>query len=216
MRDRAPRPESLFRVRLPPFITDPEHLAQVEGQRYLVLRPSGDVVDAFSEVQRELRRELTADLASFPNHPHVTLRGWPAGTPLDRILDLAAEWAAEQPTHRIEIEGMETFPPPFQVVFVAVRDNSVLRAGYAKLARTAKAKDLPLWPDWTADPAAWRFHMSAAYCAALDHDRWQAIRDIAESLPLPSATCTVAGVEVVAFDQGEERSVGTFSFQGSA
>ena len=56
-----------------PIITDPEHLRRVEGHRFVVLRATGALAQAFDQIQREARRALAELRVSYPNVPHVSL-----------------------------------------------------------------------------------------------------------------------------------------------
>src|SRR6186713_3065288 len=56
-----------------PFIDDPAHVAQLKGQRYVVLRAAGALYDAYRRVETDVRRRLQGLPVSYPAEPHVTL-----------------------------------------------------------------------------------------------------------------------------------------------
>ncbi len=58
-----------------PFMTDPAALASLEGQQYVVLRPTAEVGAFYAAEQRTLLDRLPSALP-HPNTGHVTLRGF--------------------------------------------------------------------------------------------------------------------------------------------
>ena len=80
-----------------PFIDDPNHLTLVNGERYVVLRPTGIVARAYAEVQAAVRRKLFGSLVSFPAQGHVTMKGFPRGTALIDVQKVVRQWAASVP-----------------------------------------------------------------------------------------------------------------------
>ncbi len=198
-----------------PFIDDPQHLRLVNGERYAVLRPTRPVVGAYSEVQARLRDRLAGSAASFPAYPHVTLRGWPAGTELESVRDVVRTWAKRTGSLRVQIERIGTFPSPYQIVVVLVRKTDALREAFSSLIQATKQAGLPVWPEWTADPAAWQFHMSVAYCSGLDDETWQRAASDALALEIRPVSCEVTEVEIAAFDASRERSGAIFALEAT-
>lgn len=196
-----------------PFITDPRHLGELDGTTYVVLRPRGDVVDAYAAVRDELRQRLGNENVSFPAYPHVTLRGWPAGTDLERIRDAVGIWAKRTAPLLVAIDRIGTFPPPYRVVVVIVRKTDALRHAFASLLDVTRHEGLPVWPEWTGDPQAWEFHMSPAYCSALSDDEWNRAASFAATLSVDTSTCDVPDAEIATFVGGTERSGGVFRFE---
>ncbi|HWC33003.1 MAG TPA: 2'-5' RNA ligase family protein [Actinomycetota bacterium] len=198
-----------------PFIDDPEHLREVDGERYAVLRPTDAVVAAYSDVRTRLREVLAGSNASFPAYPHVTLRGWPKETDLDRVRDVVSRWSRRIPPLDLQIERVGTFPSPYRIVVVIVQKTPALRDAFTSLVAASADAGLPIWPAWTGDVDAWEFHMSVAYCSALDEEAWMRVAASAVAFEIPRAACEVREIEVAAFDDGRERSGGSFLLDGS-
>lgn len=57
-----------------PFMDTPDQLASLEGQQYLVLRPTGAVAEVYREIQETALDRLVIP-ARRPHTGHVTLRG---------------------------------------------------------------------------------------------------------------------------------------------
>lgn len=199
-----------------PFISDPGHLAALEGQRYVVLRPSGDVVEEFEKVRSSVRRLVGFDALPSPSFPHVTFIGFPSGTPLEDVQRLAARWAEQTPPLTIEIEKLSTFPSPFQAVIVQVAKIPSLTAALAAIRQLAADVGLPQWPQRRPSVEDWVFHMSVAYCSSLPQPEWEAIVDGTARVPLETPYCLATEAEVVAYDGLVEHSGGSFPFLGSA
>ncbi|MDH3215467.1 MAG: 2'-5' RNA ligase family protein [Candidatus Krumholzibacteria bacterium] len=191
-----------------PFIDDAEHLARLEGQRYIVLRPNGSVPELWVTCRSATQARLAGHPVSYPASPHVTLTGFPAGTPLRAIRDLVLAWAPAVGPLRIEVEGCDFFPPPFQVLILRALKTPELFGALARLRRAAVQQGLPDWP--AISPEDWIFHMSIAYCEALDPAVWEDVSRFVRTLDAPRIDCTVTEVEIVAFDERRERSGGTF------
>lgn len=198
-----------------PFISDPGHLAALEGQRYIVLRPSGVVVEEFEKVRSSLRALIEVDAVSSPSFPHVTFIGLPSGTSLEDVQDLAARWAEQTPPLPIEVEGVSTFPPPFQGVIVQVTKTPSLSTALRAIRQISAEVGLPQWPERRPSVEDWIFHMSVAYCSKLPEHEWEVVVDQASKLTPGSASCLATEAEVVAYDGLEERPGGTFPFKRS-
>jgi 2'-5' RNA ligase len=191
-----------------PFIDDPNDIARLEGQRYVVLRPTGEVPDVHGHVQSLIKKQLANCDVSYPAHAHVTLSGFPKGTHLASVRELVAQWARSIAPLRLEVEGASYFPTPFQIVIVQVRKMSELFEASACLRAFGKQRgldDLAVVP-----PTDWIFHMSVAYCSSLNGPAWSAVTRFVETLAVPTAQCVVGEVEIVAFDDGQEHSGGVF------
>jgi 2'-5' RNA ligase len=191
-----------------PIIDDPNDIARLEGQRYVVLRPTGAVPDVHGHVQSLIRKRLANCDVSYPAQPHVTLGGFPKGTHLESVQELVAEWARSVAPLRLDVDGASYFPTPFQIVIVQVRKTRELFEASACLRAWGKQRelgDLAVVP-----PADWIFHMSVAYCSSLNGPAWSAVTQFVETLTVPTAQCVVGDAEIVAFDDGQEHSGGVF------
>jgi 2'-5' RNA ligase len=214
----AREPQALMAERQPskaglsvyyPFIDDPDHIALVEGERFVVLRPTGIVRDAHDQIRTLIKRRFPALPVSYPAQAHVTLTGFPKGTRLESVQELVGQWAATIPRLRLEVERVSVFPSPHQIVIVQVRRTAELFDALVSLRESARQfglRDLPMPP-----VAEWIFHMSVAYCSSLNALGWADLVHCVETAEvLPEAQCVVSEVEVAAFDGGQEYSGGVF------
>jgi 2'-5' RNA ligase len=191
-----------------PFIDDPNDIARLEGQRYVVLRPTGVVPDVHGHVRSLMKKQLANCEVSYPAQAHVTLSGFPKGTHLESVRELVARWARSVAPLRLEVERASYFPTPFQIVIVQIRKTSELFEASASLRAWGKQRELG--DSAAVPPADWIFHMSVAYCSSLSGSAWSAVTRFVETLAVPTAQCVVGVVEIVAFDNGQEYSGGLF------
>lgn len=196
------------------FINDPEHLARLEGQRYVVLRPTGQVPITYQEVKTSVCEVLSAKTASYPALPHVTLMGFPSGTPLDDVQAAVSSWAPGIPSLSIEVEKISFFPAPFQIVILQIAKTPHLKGALASLREQVREHGFPDWPPSRPSVDDWTFHTSLAYCRTLSADQWSTVLGLIETLPVPSASCLVPEVEVVAYDDGIEYPGGVYQLEG--
>jgi len=196
-----------------PFIDDPRDIARFDGRRYVVLRPNGALPDVHGRLRSLLEPHLARGDASFPAHAHVTLSGFPKGTPLESVRDVVAQWARSVDPLRLEIERAGYFPAPFQIVMLQIRKTTELAAAMASLRARAKQRGLD---DEGSIPASdWIFHMSLAYCSSLRSPEWAVLTEFVDGVSVPAAHCVVGDVEIVAFDNGQEYSGGSFELSAS-
>lgn len=191
-----------------PFIDDPDHIARLEGQRYVVLRPIGMIPDVYAQVQAVVKANLAGLPVSYPAQPHVTLTGFPKGTHLESVRELVAQWTPTISDLRVEVERVSFFPTPFQIVILQVKKTAALFDALATLREWAKKRDFGDLP--TTPAADWIFHMSIAYCAALSASAWADVMRLIQTIEQPAAQCVVTEIEIVAFDSGREYSGGVF------
>lgn len=193
---------------------DVGHLALLEGQRFVVLRPDGAVSAAYDAVRAALQPHLSRLPLSSPARPHVTLRGFPAGTPLAQVQALVQSWAPGISPLRIEVEGVGTFPPPFKTVVVRIRRTPPLVHALASLRDLARERALPDLPGGAPSVDEWIFHMTVAYCAPLAEDEWAELTRRVATLSVLPATCVVRQAEVAALDDLRESSGGFYPLTG--
>jgi 2'-5' RNA ligase len=189
-----------------PFIDDPGHIALVEGERYVVLRPTASIPDIYDRVRALFKEKLAGLPVSYPAEPHVTLAGLAKGTPLESVRELVSEWARTIPRLQLEVEGVSSFPSPSQIVIVQVRRTDELFHALSSLRAAARQRGLGDLA--VIAPTDWIFHMSVAYCSALKASEWTEVMSFAETVKVPPAYCTVSEVEIVAFDERQEYSGG--------
>lgn len=195
-----------------PLMNDPAHIALLDGQRYVVLRPVGAVREEYSRLQRKVMERLTGLQVSFPAHPHVTLLGLAKGTAVETVRELVAEWSPMAPPQRLEIESVGVFPSPFQIVIVRVRKTPDLVCALTSLRDLARQRGLPDLA--TIPPADWVFHLSVAYCSEVSSTAWARIVPWVETLAVPTAHCVVTKAYIAAFDGGKESSGGVVDLGG--
>jgi len=192
-----------------PFIDDPGHIALLEGQRYVVLRPNGAVQDGYTQVREQVQDKLGRLQVSYPTQPHVTLAGFGKGTSIDAVREVVANWAPTVPPLRLEVVDLGVFPSPFQIVILRVRRTPEIADALTTLreqAQQSKLVDVA-----TVQSSDWIFHMSVAYCSALSAAAWADVAAWVETVPVAAAECTVTEVELVAIDDGQEYSGGRLS-----
>jgi 2'-5' RNA ligase len=192
-----------------PFIDDPAHIALLEGQRYVVLRPNGAVQDAYTQVRERVQDQLAGLEVSYPAQPHVTLAGFGKGTSLAAVRELVANWAPTVPPLRLVVEKLGVFPSPFQIIIVRVQRTPELSEALTTLREQAGQHRLV--DVATVQPSDWIFHMSVAYCSALSAAAWTDVAAWVETVSVAAAECTVTDVEIVAIDNGQEYSAGLLS-----
>lgn len=201
---------SLYR----PFIDDPNDIARFEGQRFVVLRAAGAVRDVHCHVRSLIKEQLADGDVSYPAQAHVTLTGFPKGTPLEPIRDLVAQWARSVAPLRLEVERAGYFPAPFQIVMLQIRKTTELFEALASLRARATERELG---DVEMVPAAdWIFHMSVAYCSSLSSQAWVAVTQFVDGLSVQAARSVVGEVEIVALDKSQEYSGGVFELSAPA
>ncbi|GGD87137.1 2'-5' RNA ligase family protein [Microbacterium murale] len=155
-----------------PFMNDPRQLASLEGQQYLVLRPSGAVAADYRAVQDAVLPTLPAG-TKHPHTEHVTLRGFYEPDRLEDVRTVVRTWAAAQHPIEITTEAIDTFPAPWQIVIARLVRTASLVSAYATLTDTLAITDFRRLDERSLDD--WTFHMSVVYGKALDADAWSAL-----------------------------------------
>lgn len=178
-----------------PFYTDPDLLAGVEGQQFIVLRPNGDVSKCFDDIKARLQKVLP-DKAKYPNTGHVTLRGFSDNG--DKLYDAAKQWAKAIKPFVVSAEELTYFPTPFKIIVLKIKSSLELREAYIKLTDIINDRGFKT-VGVQRSAAEWIFHMSLAYCANLDDAEWEAVLKSIKSLSIPEASETVHEAEFVWF-----------------
>ena len=81
-----------------PFMDDPAQLTSLEGQQYLVLRPTIAVASLYREVQDAALARLGGD-TPHPRTEHVTLRGDLSLPPTETIAEAELVWYEDGAEH---------------------------------------------------------------------------------------------------------------------
>ncbi|MDI6944414.1 2'-5' RNA ligase family protein [Microbacterium barkeri] len=184
------------------IMTDPEQLRSLEGQQYVVLCPTGPVAAFFDATQEELRAAVP--MAPFPTVGHVTLRGFSEARRVGELRNEIRAWAAGIPPIELQVDAVDAFPAPFQIVITRLARTASLVDAYSSLTDRLGATDFSRVGELPLEQ--WVFHLSLIYGAALSAEEWEtlrrgAVRDIPSG---PSET--VASVEFVWFEGGAEHS----------
>ena len=116
----------------------PEQLASLEGQQFLVLRPTTAVADVFrSEQAAALGR---ADVP-HPRSGYVTLRGFAEPARRELLSAMLHEWAAGQRPVDVVAEAVDAFPAPLQIVMVRLTRTASLTSTYSSLSAALATTD---------------------------------------------------------------------------
>lgn len=186
-----------------PFMTDPDQLSSLEGQQYLVLRPSAPVSAAYRQVQGELLTRVPAG-TKHPHTEHVTLRGFYEPERRGELGALVRKWAARQHPIEIVAETIDTFPAPWQVVIMRLARTASLVDAYASLSTALEQTDFRRLDELALED--WIFHLSVVYGKTLPADAWTelergALRELAEQ-----PRCVVEEAELVWYQDGLEHA----------
>lgn len=186
-----------------PFMDTPDQLASLEGQQYLVLRPTAAVGTVYRDVQDAAVSRLGVP-ARRPHTGHVTLRGFYEPERREALTGLIRSWAARQAPIEVIAEAVDEFPVPWQILIVRLARSPSLVSAYSSLTTALDATDfrrigeLPL-EDWT-------FHLSVLYGKTLDGAEWSCFAQ-AESRPFePEPFETIIEAELVWYQDGIEHA----------
>ncbi|MFK0242453.1 2'-5' RNA ligase family protein [Microbacterium sp. NPDC090281] len=152
-----------------PFMDTRDQLESLEGQQYLVLRPTAGVGTVYRSVQDAALERLGIP-ARRPHTGHVTLRGFYEPERREELAELIRTWAAQQSPIEVRAEAVDEFPAPWQILIVRLARSASLVSAYSSLTAALDATDfrrlgeLPL-EDWT-------FHLSVLYGKTLDPAEW--------------------------------------------
>jgi CubicO group peptidase (beta-lactamase class C family) len=202
-----------------PIITDPAQLAGQPRSAYVLLRPTGDLADAFGTWRGDVLDRLGGVACSLPA-PHVTLKSFGSSeVPLDdgqeaRIVDVVRSWAAATAPIELRASGLQLFEgdEPVPVALVEMHDG--LREALRDLwARCADA-DLPVGYSDHIGVDGWRAHLSLCYPQTQPSPAiWEPLRTWASYVEVDgTAASTAFEAEIVAFGDGVERRLGRFPF----
>lgn len=148
-------------------MTSPAQLESLEGQQYLVLRPTRAVADVY---RREQRTALARVDVPHPNTAHVTLRAFQEPERREELIALVREWAAAQHPIDVAAEAVDVFPTPWQVVMLRLTRTTTLVSAYASLSAALEPTDLTRLDERSV--ADWTFHVSLIYAKTLTPAKW--------------------------------------------
>ncbi|MGX1584669.1 2'-5' RNA ligase family protein [Microbacterium sp. K35] len=186
-----------------PFMDTPEQLAGLEGQQYVVLRPTAAVAETYRNVQDASLARLGAPIRR-PHTGHVTLRGFAEPDRRDELAALIRTWAAQQTPIEVRAEATDEFSAPWQILIVRLARTASLVSAYSTLTTALDETDfrrlgeLPL-EDWT-------FHLSVIYGKTLDPAEWRRFAEAESRVFEPAVTETITEAELVWYEHGTEHA----------
>ncbi|WP_240747276.1 2'-5' RNA ligase family protein [Microbacterium sp. K24] len=186
-----------------PFMDDPAQLASLEGQQYLVLRPTIAVASLYREVQDAALARFGGDIP-HPRTEHVTLRGFFEPERRDELSALIRDWAALQHPIEVTAEAVDVFPAPWQILIVRIARTPGLVSAYAALSEALQSTDFRRLDERSVDD--WTFHLSVVYGKTLDPDSWQEFADASRTEFSLQPTETIAEAELVWYQDGAEHA----------
>ncbi|WP_223626841.1 2'-5' RNA ligase family protein [Microbacterium sp. EST19A] len=182
---------------------DPAQLASLEGQQYLVLRPTIAVASLYREVQDAALARLGGDIP-HPRTEHVTLRAFSEPDRRTEVGALVRDWAARQHPIEVTAEAVDVFPAPWQILIVRIARSAALVSAYADLSAALESTDFRRLDERGVED--WTFHLSVVYGRTLDPAAWQEFADASRTeLSLQPAE-TIAEAELVWYEDGEEHA----------
>ncbi len=184
-------------------MTHPDQLASLEGQQYLVLRPTGPVSEAYRLVQGELLARVP-ERTKHPHTEHVTLRGFFEPERREKVAELVREWATRQ--HPIEIiaDAIDAFPAPWQVVIMRLARTASLLEAYSSLTAALEHTDFRRLDERPLDD--WIFHLSIVYGKTLSPDAWAELERASRRELTERPRCIVSEAELVWYEDGAEHA----------
>ncbi len=121
-----------------PIISDSRFLAEVEGNRYALIRLRGSLLHKCLDAQECLRNAMHGFDLVYPT-PHLTLCNFRKEANLDEIRSVTSAWATRTPRFDVTILAVSSFPHPHQVIYASVRRNGgILLAHQTLLADVTK------------------------------------------------------------------------------
>jgi CubicO group peptidase (beta-lactamase class C family) len=199
-----------------PMIVDDAGLHDARGTAYLVVRPVGELAAAFVRWQGEVLDRLGAAATVVPG-AHATLKGFgSASAPIGRedegrIGEVVSAWAGAQEPIELLAERLHLFDD-IEVPVVALEMTATFRAAFRALRAVATAAGLPVGPSDGIDDDEWIPHLSLAYPRGVDRARWAELGAWARGVDAGAIGCAALEAELVAYDGGPERRLGTYAF----
>ncbi|MFJ2502994.1 2'-5' RNA ligase family protein [Microbacterium sp. NPDC087592] len=186
-----------------PFMDTPEQLASLEGQQYLVLRPTAGVGEVYREVQDAALARLGIP-ARRPHTGHVTLRGFYEPERRAELAELIRSWAARQSPIEVIAEAVDEFPVPWQILIVRLERTASLVSAYSSLTDALDRTDFRRLGELSLED--WTFHLSVLYGKTLDAAEWGALVQAESRVLLPAAAEVITEAELVWYQDGIEHA----------
>ena len=182
-------------------MTSPAQLESLEGQQYLVLRPTRAVSDVYRAEQRSALGRMDAP---HPHTGHVTLRAFEEPERREELLALIRDWAVTQRPIEVVAEAVDVFPAPWQVVILRLRRTASLVSAYSTLSDALAATDFRRLDERSTDD--WTFHLSVIYAQTLAPAAWTELSHKSRRSLGSRPAETISDVELVWYEDGAEHS----------
>jgi CubicO group peptidase (beta-lactamase class C family) len=189
-----------------PVIADPKVLREAAGTAYVVLRPTGDLADAFVRWQGEVLDRLGGARATVPA-AHATVKAFGSSSApltdddLERIREVVEDWASATAPIDLRAVALDVFEGDEAVPVVRLAPIPAL----ADLWARAAAAGLPGGYSDAIGADGWIAHLSLAYPVEPEPARWAELVAWARGVDVGDLSCTVATAELLVFDGGPER-----------
>lgn len=181
----------------------PDQLASLEGQQYLVLRPTVGVASLYRDVQDAALARFGVDIP-HPHTEHVTLRGFREPGRREELRGLIHGWAAGQEPVEVRAEAVDAFPSPWQILIVRLARAASLVSAYTRLTAALEPTDFRRLDELAVDD--WTFHLSVVYGRALPPADWGGFLSASLSDLTWKPTETIAEAEFVWYEGGAEHA----------
>jgi CubicO group peptidase (beta-lactamase class C family)/2'-5' RNA ligase len=201
-----------------PIITDPVYLAAQPRSAYVLLRPTGDLADAFDRWQGDVLDRLGRVTCALPT-PHVTLKSYGSSdTPItaedeERMAEVVREWAAATPPLELRSWGLELFEGDEQIPVALLESDDVFRSALRDLWDRSASAGLPAGYSDHIGADGWRAHLSLCYPETPPPPSiWDPLRTWTRYVEASGVTSLALEAELVAFGEGVERGLGRYRF----
>lgn len=184
-----------------PFMSTPEQLASLEGQQYLVLRPTSTVADRY---RTEQRTALARADVPHPHTGHVTLRGFHEPERREELAVLLRRWAASQQPVEVVAEAVDAFPAPWQILILRLSRTPSLVSAYTRLTDVLDRTDFRRLGELPVNE--WTFHLSVIYAKTLTPAAWTSLSHMSRRSIGGRPSETIGEAELVWYENGEEHS----------
>jgi 2'-5' RNA ligase len=212
VRDRSAAPTG-------PIIADPAVVARQPRSAYVLLRPTGDLADAFVRWQGELLDRLGGVPCTVPA-AHVTMKAFGAtdapiaATDEPRIAEVVSAWASATPPLRLRAAGLELWDGDEPVPVLTIAMDDAFRAALADLWTRCADAGLPGSYSDHIGTEGWRAHLSLCYPETQPAPAiWEPLRAFAAHADVGDAASTADCADLVVFGDGAERRAGRSPFR---
>jgi CubicO group peptidase (beta-lactamase class C family) len=202
-----------------PILPDPEALATHPRMAYVVLRPTGDLADAFVRWRGDVLDRL-GGAACVLAAPHATIKTFGSssapivGEDEGRIVEVVGAWAAETPSIALRAAGLDLFDGDEAIPVALVEMDGGLRDAMRDLWTRCAEAGLPGGSSDHIGVDGWRGHLSLCYPDAAPAPAiWEPLRAWARTVQPGDVASMAFEAEVVAFGDGAERRLGRFPFR---